>query len=167
MELEAREILLLKTLGQAVESADRAAEATALYGLGEIRLVQKRYAEAVDFFNRSSATQAELGDETGQARSMSACGATYTFLRSFGNAEYCFQVALALQQKLGDPLSIGQTLRNFGLLRREQGQLAHAQAWLRQSITYLEKAGARAHLEVVQLMLEGIEKENGATPSLN
>ncbi|HEX6522047.1 MAG TPA: BTAD domain-containing putative transcriptional regulator [Streptosporangiaceae bacterium] len=105
---------------------DRAAEATALIGLGRIDLQQGRHQQASSRFTEARDLYRSVSDRAGQADAANNLGAVDTWLGRWHQAGRHFREALGLYHEVGDMLRQARVLGNLGVIDRRLGRYQQA-----------------------------------------
>ncbi len=113
----------------AVQTGDRAGEATAGFHLGRVHWALGRYAEAQDVYQRALTIYREAGDRLGEAMTLSSLGTVDSVLGNNNDALERFEQAAAIMGEIGDRAQEARVLNNLGIanvsLGRDGEALAH------------------------------------------
>jgi DNA-binding SARP family transcriptional activator len=83
-------------------SGDQLGEAVTLRGLGQLRVYQDHYDEALEAFSRSRLLFARLSNDCGEAGALAGMGTVYRIRGNFDQAYHCFRQVLASYVEAGD-----------------------------------------------------------------
>ena len=97
---------------------DRLGQATALNGLGEVRLLTGDYAAAVRSLEQALGIYRDLGDRLGQANALSGLGDVRRLTDDFPAAARSLEQALGIYRALGDRLGQARALSFLGAVRQ-------------------------------------------------
>ncbi|HZM79606.1 MAG TPA: BTAD domain-containing putative transcriptional regulator [Candidatus Limnocylindrales bacterium] len=116
---------------------DLLGEAVTLRGLGQLRVYQDHYDEALEAFSRSRLLFARLGNDCGEAGALAGMGTVYRIRGELDQAYHCFRQVLASYVEAGD--RYGQAFAHGSV-----GQALLARGELDESIRALNKGLAIA-----------------------
>ena len=97
---------------------DRLGQATALNGLGEVRLLTGDYAAAVRSLEQALGIYRDLGDRLGQANALSGLGDVRRMTGDYPAAARSLEQALGIYRALGDRLGQARALSFLGAVRQ-------------------------------------------------
>jgi tetratricopeptide (TPR) repeat protein len=122
---------------------DRVAEANALNRLGSLATRQRRYEQAVSYFEQSLARNRDHDDTAGRAYAHTDLGFVL-FLQGFcRQATEHLEQALALYRADDDQTGEASVLAKLGFVNLRQGRYPQAADYLHQSLTLYRDAGER------------------------
>lgn len=91
-----------QALAKSIQFEDKTLEATSLNLVGWALDMQKRFAEGLDYLNKSIHLWEALKDDKGLSVSYNSLGRIYTSMRSYEKAQACYLQSLKLALKVGD-----------------------------------------------------------------
>ena len=112
---------LSATVEQFTRTGDDAAAALSLTRLGEIRRMQNRNAEALEFFKRGFAFAKKAGDAASQARALIGQGRAELAGKDFAAATAHLQEASAIAAKLPDRTHLFKALKSLAEAQLDRG----------------------------------------------
>jgi CHAT domain-containing protein/Tfp pilus assembly protein PilF len=118
----------------------------ALVTQGNLFLLKRRYAQALDTYNLSKSISEQMGDKFGTAESLHYIGVTYYAQGDDTRALDYHQKALRLFEELGDKLETGRTLVSIALALKDQGATAETLTLLQRALTYFEVLGTKEEM---------------------
>lgn len=131
--------------------ADRRFEGIVLGNLGLLAFLQQRFDDGRTHFEAALRVHEACGAAGSQQRTWSNLGELERQAGNLGRAVHCFDRALALAREMGNAHDIGATLGQQATLYWDQQQVElAAEAWA-EGARLLARAGADAHLAVLQL----------------
>ncbi len=77
---------------------------TTLNNIGTVYSDWRRYAQALEFYQKSLAIAKEIGDRTGEANSLGNIATSYYFPGEYTKALELYQQTLKITQEIGDRL---------------------------------------------------------------
>ena len=122
---------------------DRAAEARALYQIGNVDGERGRYQQAAARHGQALALFRQAGDQTGEARVLRSIGLDEMCLGRYEEAARHQQEALAIHRSIRDRLGEALALNNLGMTRRLQGRYPEAAGYHQQSLDLSREIGDR------------------------
>jgi len=128
-------------LPAARRSADLAAEASALNGLGSIAAGKGRFHEAADYFHAALEHYRRSGDRSGEARAFRNLGAAEQELHNYRSAIGHYRQAITIFGDAGDSLSVTRILADLAGAEIELESYDDAAEHLEQCLRTLRKAG--------------------------
>jgi len=123
------------------QAADRAAEASALNGLGLVDSRQGRHEQAAGHFEMALALCRQTGDRTGEIRALVNLGLVDSRQGRHEQAAGHFEMALALCRQTGDRTNEIRALVNLGLADLRRARHEQAAAHLEEALTLCREAG--------------------------
>ena len=157
-ELDDARAALDKALALALESADPAAQYTALNGLGKLHLVLAQWPAAHRRYEDALALAQAVGDRRWQGGLHGNLGVIERLLGRPDDALSHFTSAAAMARELGDRQWEGNARCNLGLLLQETGDLTAARAQLDAALVLARQIGHR-RLEATTLCNLGLVTE--------
>ncbi len=148
-------------LRAAQRAGDRHAEASLLGGLGDLRRLQDRLAEAVALCTHSHAIFCQLHDVAGEVDSLIGLARAYRRQGRLADAAGCFQQCLQLCGGLGDRDRGAKAMLFFAKVRRQQGRLEDAVALLSGCREVFGSLGSPGYVGYSDLMLGIVRHERG------
>jgi DNA-binding SARP family transcriptional activator len=127
----------------ACQAGDRAAEGSALLGIGGDGWRLGRYAEAAGHLGEALAIFGETGDRLGQARALSNLGAVDSCQGHHGRAADHHREALAIFRETGDRLGQARALDSLGVVLCHQGYHQQAADHQREALGMYRQLGDR------------------------
>jgi tetratricopeptide (TPR) repeat protein len=121
--------------------ADRAAEASALIGLGVVAIRQGRYQDATEHYQEALALSGQAGDISGVARAGCGLGIVHRLQGRYPQAVSQLQQALELYRTQGDTAGAARPLGNLGIVAVRQGRYPQAAGHLQQAVDLARQAG--------------------------
>jgi tetratricopeptide (TPR) repeat protein len=97
-----------------------------------------------ELFQQSLAIEREIGDRSGEAKSLDGLGSAYRFLGQYREAISSHQKSLAIQREIGDRAGEAGSLNGLGLTYDSLGQYREAIAFYEQSLVIFREIGDRA-----------------------
>ncbi len=99
---------------------------------GDLYASQKRYSEAIPYYENSIAMSRKIRGATGYGRPLTGLANCFRELRQFGKAEGLYQEAIAMRSRLYGPRSekVGATLKEYAELLRQVGRNDESSALL-------------------------------------
>ena len=153
------------SMGLAEELEDRRAAAVAKGQLGTVRLLQRRYDEALNAWTEARTTFESLGETGSVATAWHQIGWVHQEAEQYESAERAYQQSLSIRTQLGDRSGEGTTLNQLGVNSRLAGRLEDAVRFYREAITIsvetknLGKEGLRrTNLALVLIQLERFDE---------
>ena len=153
------------SMGLAEELEDRRAAAVAKGQLGTVRLLQRRYGEALKAWTAFRTTFESLGETGTVATAWHQIGRVHEEAGHYESAERAYQQSLSLKAQLGDHSGEATTLNQLGINSRRAGRLEDAVRFYRQAadiffeIDQPQKEGfARNNLAIVLIQLERFDE---------
>lgn len=125
----------------AVATADRRAEATALYHVGKALSMLGRAEEAMQPLTRALELARAEKDEKGAAQIVNAFGIAEYRRGRFAEAGEHFLAALAFWEKVGDDRNQATALSNLGSVRCQQGKLREGGEFFERALAMQRKLG--------------------------
>jgi tetratricopeptide (TPR) repeat protein len=101
--------------------------------LGTVRLLQKRYAEALTAYQEALSLFGSLGEPSSMGVTWHQIGMVYRYTRQFAQAEKAYRQALAVRVQQQEPYGEASSLGELGLLYNAMGRPADAVAFYRQA----------------------------------
>jgi DNA-binding SARP family transcriptional activator/tetratricopeptide (TPR) repeat protein len=126
------------------QAGDRAAEASALNGLGLVDSRQGRHQQAAGHFETALTLCRQTGDRTGEIRALVNLGLAGLRTGRHQQAADHLQEALALCREAGDLTPRGYALTTLGLLRTGEGRYQQAADYHQQALTLFRQVGDRS-----------------------
>jgi tetratricopeptide (TPR) repeat protein len=114
---------------------DRAAEATALIGLGVVHFRQGDYEQATGHLDQALVLFRQTGDRTGQAWALNNLGNVYYQQGRYQQAAQLWWQAVNIYREIGDRLGEAKSLANLGVVRQHQGLYRQAISHLQHALT--------------------------------
>jgi tetratricopeptide (TPR) repeat protein len=130
-------------LRAALRTGDRAAQASALLGLGGTDWRLRRYDEADRHLRDALTIFAGLGDQSGQARTLANLGVVESCRGRHERAAELHREALAIFRETGDRLGQARALETLGLALCQQGRQQQASGLQRQALDLYRELGER------------------------
>ena len=130
-------------LDAARATADRAAEARALAGLGNSHFGQGRFAQCADLCEQALALASEVGDRVTQANALLYIGASYESQGRGGLAIDLLLQGLALYRELGDRAGEAVLLINLGPVYFNRGRCQEGIECIQQALALGRETGDR------------------------
>jgi DNA-binding SARP family transcriptional activator/tetratricopeptide (TPR) repeat protein len=127
-------------LHAARRSADPAAEAVSLLGLGSIALYRGQFRDAAAEYRLALERYRQCGDRTGQARVLGNLGITEQQLHNHQSAAGYYRQAIAASEDAGDNLNAARALTHLAYVETEMGAHDQAEEHLRQALPVFRKA---------------------------
>jgi predicted ATPase len=144
------QVQLLLERGDASESSRRAASLAELrHERGNLCYNQGLLEEGVAHFEAALALRRELGDRTGEARTLGNLGALYRVLGRMEEALSHYEASLARHREIGDRPQQARVLCNLGVLHIRQGRRGEAREHYEAAVEILRAIGDRAREGVV------------------
>jgi DNA-binding SARP family transcriptional activator/DNA polymerase III delta prime subunit len=116
-------------LGAARRANQRHGEAIVLRDLGQVRVYQDRYEEALALFDRSTELFVALGDEQGEAVTVASRGTVHRIRGERTRALDCCRRALELFSRIGDLHGEAVARIAIGTVRMDDGAFDDAETW--------------------------------------
>ena len=139
-------------------AGDRAAEATALNGLGTVHLQQGDHQQAAARLQQALALFRQTGDRSGQARTLDNLGHVYTQQGRYQQAAEVKRQAVNVFREIGDRFGEARALANLGSVLEQQGRCQQAISHYRRAMVLARELGdlhgqahARGNLGAVYL----------------
>ena len=126
------------------QAGDRAAEASALNGLGLVDSRQGRHEQAAGHFEMALALCGQTGDRTGEIRALVNLGLADLRRSRHKQATDHLQEALALCREAGDLTPRGYALTTLGLLHTGAGRYPQAAEYHQHALTLFRQVGDRS-----------------------
>jgi DNA-binding SARP family transcriptional activator/tetratricopeptide (TPR) repeat protein len=123
------------------QSADLAAEASALNGLAGVGMLQGHVSDAASRYQAALELYRQCGDRAGQARVFHNLGCCEHFLRHDQSAVAYYQQAIAAAEDAGDSLGSARTLIHLAGAETDLGANGQADAHLQLALRVLRAAG--------------------------
>jgi DNA-binding SARP family transcriptional activator/tetratricopeptide (TPR) repeat protein len=130
-------------LTAARRAGDRAAEATLLVQLGQLRCDQDRYSDSHEYLIEALTIFRDLGDQRGEATALAALGSTCREQGRLKEAMHFLRQAHGYFQTNALDPGIGFAGRLIGSTRLEQGEFTTARADLVEAVTAYRRFGCR------------------------
>ncbi|WP_277680911.1 AfsR/SARP family transcriptional regulator [Saccharomonospora azurea] len=116
-------------LTAARRTGDRHGEAIVLRDLGQVRVYQDRYEEALRLFDRSAELFARLGHAQGEAVAVASRGTVHRIRGDRARALECSRRALELFSQVGDLHGEAVARIAIGTVRMDEGAFDDAETW--------------------------------------
>ncbi len=129
-----------RALDAARQSADLAAEASALLGLGSISLYKGQFRDAAADYHVALERYRQCGDRTGEARVLGNLGITEQQLHNHQSAAGYYRQAIAASEDAGDSLSAARGLTHLAFVETELGSYNQAAEHLQRALPLLREA---------------------------
>ena len=138
-----REAITIHTCARraAMDTGDRAAEATALKNLGGVDWRQGRYEQASDYYRQALALFREIGDRAGEANTLNNLAMVEDRQGRYDRASGYYQQALALFRGIGNRLGEAAILDNLGIVEWRQGRCEQAADHCRRALALFGEIG--------------------------
>jgi DNA-binding SARP family transcriptional activator/Tfp pilus assembly protein PilF len=130
-----------RALHAARRSADLAAEASALHGLGSIALYKGQFRAAASDYRVALERYRQCRDRTGEARVLGNLGITEAQLHNHQSATGYFRQAIEAFEDAGDSLGAARGLTHLGFVETELGSYDQAAEHLQRALPVLREAG--------------------------
>jgi tetratricopeptide (TPR) repeat protein/transcriptional regulator with XRE-family HTH domain len=130
-------------LHAARRSADPAAEASALHGLGSIRMKKGHFRDAADHYRAALERYRQHGERAGQARVLHNLGVTEFQLHNHHAAADYYRQAVAAYQEAGDSLGAAGALCGLANAETELGAYDQAAEHLQLALPVIRRAQDR------------------------
>ncbi|MCC7224075.1 MAG: tetratricopeptide repeat protein [Chitinophagales bacterium] len=132
-------------LNQAVfdKKIDRKTNADALNYKGMADFSLGQYATALDYLKKSLAISQEIGDRSGEGRTLNNISQIYKVRGDYDTALGYLKKSLAIMQEIGDRSGEGVTLNNISQIYDAGGDYATALGYLEQSLAIQQEIGDR------------------------
>jgi predicted ATPase/DNA-binding XRE family transcriptional regulator len=147
-------------LALARELDDQSGIAFGLTSLGDVALIEARYADATALYEQSRALFRVLEDKTRQFALTVSLGETEQAQGNYLRAGAIYYEALALARELGIETMISVALYNLGYVTENLGDYTRAAAYFRGSLTEAQKVGIRG-IEGCLIGLAGVAGRSG------
>jgi tetratricopeptide (TPR) repeat protein/DNA-binding XRE family transcriptional regulator len=134
------QIIYGHALRAARQSADLAAEAAALNGLGSVASVKGRFSDAVGLFEAALDCYRRCGDRAGEARLLGNLGTTEQRLHNHHVAAHYLRQAVIASQDAGDTLGVARALVELADSETEMGSRDQAADHLHRALPVLREA---------------------------
>jgi DNA-binding SARP family transcriptional activator/Tfp pilus assembly protein PilF len=125
-------------------SGDRAAEATALVGLGIVDAQQGRYEQAAGHFQQAAQLYGDSSDRSGQARALSNLGFIHYRQGQYDRAADRFSQAIDLCRQAGDRIGEVRALSNLGAVDWRRGRYEQAVTHQQHAFSLCRHTGDRS-----------------------
>jgi tetratricopeptide (TPR) repeat protein len=132
-----------RALDAARRTGDRAAEAAALKGIGDVDGQQGRFQQARGSHQQALALFRTVGDRTGEAGALGNLGLDEVNLGSYEQAASYLQESVAILRDIGDRYGEARALGNLGVVRQRQGRFQEAASDHRQALDLSRQTGDR------------------------
>jgi tetratricopeptide (TPR) repeat protein len=130
-------------LDAARSAGDRAAEASALKGIGDVDGQQSRFQQARGSHRQALALFRAVGDRTGEASTLGSLGLDEMNLSRYEQAACYLQESVAILRDMGDRYGEARALGNLGAVRRRQGRYQEAASDHRRALDLSRQTGDR------------------------
>ena len=130
-----------RALHAARRSADLAAEASALHGLGCIALYKGQFRDAACDYRVALERYRQCRDRTGEARVLGNLGITEAQLHNHQSATGYYRQAIEAFEDAGDSLGAARGLTHLGFVETELGSYDQAAEHLQQALPVLRDGG--------------------------
>ena len=127
-------------LHAAYQSADLAAEATALLSLGSIALYKGQFHDAAANYRVALERYRQCGDRTGEARVLGNLGITEQQLHNLESAAAYYRQAIIASEDAGDSLSAARALSHLAFVETELGSYDDAADLMRRALPVFREA---------------------------
>ncbi|MBY0506784.1 MAG: tetratricopeptide repeat protein, partial [Bryobacteraceae bacterium] len=121
----------------------RLGEANCRKALGDVALMQARYADAFDLYQQALPLYQQIGDRLGEANCRKALGDVAGMQDRYADAFDLYQQALPLYQQIGDRLGEANCRKSLGDVARMQARYADAFDLYQQALPLYQQIGAR------------------------
>ena len=121
---------------------DRLGQATALNGLGEVRLLTGDYPAAARAQEQALGIYCDLGHRLGQATALSGLGDVRRLTGDFPAAAQALEQALDIYRDISDRAGEAEALNERGSLHRVSGELARAEGCHQQALDLARQIGS-------------------------
>lgn len=149
----------------AIEAADRSGGrrdlSRALADAGVAQLQMRRFEQAQRYFERSLAIRREIGDQWGEAVTLSSLGALHGELGRFEIAREHLQRGLDLRRAVGDRAGEPIVLANLGENYRRMGDLDTAFEHFEQALAVAEVTGDAKTIAAILNNLGEVHRQRG------
>jgi tetratricopeptide (TPR) repeat protein len=132
--------------------ADRRQVAAVKANLGYVRLLQKRYKDALEIYAEARDAFEALGEPRGVATAWHQIGIVHEKAGQFGPAEQAYRQSLAISVRESDLAGQADTLNQLGNLYSSMGRLEEAVTFYRQA--------AEVYVRVQDFAHEGVVRSN-------
>jgi len=136
-----RERLLL-----AVQQGERAEEAAARKGLGDVLRLQGEYQASLEELERARDLYDALGDRRGMSYAIGSQGGIHVSRGAFDEALTCFRQWKAIAEELGDRGGVSKAINAMGNVHRNRAEDEMALECYLQTEQYVREVGDRAGL---------------------
>ncbi|MBV9448816.1 MAG: tetratricopeptide repeat protein [Streptosporangiaceae bacterium] len=143
---------------------DRAAEATALIGLGRIDLQQGRHQQALSRFEEARDLYRSVSDRVGQADAANNLGSVDSWLGRWHQAGRHYREALGLYHEVGDRLLQARVLGNLGVIDRRLGRYQQAADRQQKALAIFREFGDLAGQVAPLIRLGTVALQTGRYP---
>ncbi|MBK9263680.1 MAG: CHAT domain-containing protein [Polyangiaceae bacterium] len=140
-QLDAAAAKYEQAIGLHEKRGDKRAVATGRGQLGTVRLMQRRFGEALELWQENRRQFEALGEPAGVAIAWHQIGIVHQEAGNFAAAEHAYKESLRLTVSLGNRAGEAGTLGQLGNLYHEQGRLEDAVALYRQVVALYETLG--------------------------
>jgi len=130
-------------LDAARRTGDRAAEAAALKGIGDVDGQQSRFQQADDSHRQALALFRAVGDRTREADTLGVLGLDELHLGRYEQAARHLQESVAILRDIGDHYGEARMLGNLGVVRQRQGRYCEAASDHRHALDLSRETGDR------------------------
>ncbi|MCG3157100.1 MAG: hypothetical protein DKINENOH_03731 [bacterium] len=131
---------------------DRRSVATNKFQLGTVRMLQKKYAEALKIYAEARDIFENLGEPGSVATAWHQIGMVHTEAGQYDRAEQAYRQSLAIKVARKNRAGEASSLGELGNLCYEMGRLEEAVIFYRQA--------ADIHMELRDLRYEGVDRSN-------
>ncbi len=135
-----------QTLALSKQLRDDTARARALRQLGNLKLRQSKWKEAIGCFELSHKICQDQGETRDEAYALNSLAAAYFHTAAWRKMESACEHALALAERVDDAELTACVYNNLGAMHNLQGQWDKALAALQKSLPLFEKLGDRRGL---------------------
>ncbi|NEO98917.1 MAG: tetratricopeptide repeat protein [Symploca sp. SIO2E9] len=124
----------LEEVVKSVNGEISAFQAEVLNSLGETYYQQRKFEQALPYYQRSLSISQQLSDRRGETDSLFYLGNAYRRLRQFAKASDFYQQCLEIEKQIGARLSSAKTYHQLGMVAEHLRQFEQAQQYYQQAL---------------------------------
>lgn len=129
--------------------------------LGAINVHMENYCEAIDWLNKDHDLAKNIGSTKSAAWAAFNLAEAYAKSNDFESAQQYCEEALAIAERLNDPLAISYSYRVYGIIYRHQGEWLKSENFFKQSVSILEELRAKYHMAEAYLEFGQMYRNKG------
>jgi len=145
-------------------AGDLLGEAVTLRGLGQLRVYQDHYDEALEAFSRSRLLFARLGNDCGEAGALAGMGTVYRIRGDLDQAYHCFRQVLASYVEAGDRYGQAFAHGSVGQALLARGELDESTRALNKGLAIAAEVGDNHRLAHLTHILARVMLRKGDEP---